>query len=655
MSRGTTERGAALANRLGLKVVRRDGHDLRVRCVHCGSNDNGHIDRDSGVYNCWSCHHGLSAFDLAKVILNDKEAAKRLMIDLGMFDDLGPAPTTNGHPITTEEAFLAVCQAKRVPADAWRKYGAIADHGGVRVPMFGPDGEPCSSIHITLANGKGLYETGKPVGLFLPQRLPVPGETWLIVEGGKDAPALFAVGHLAAGLPGNRLAEKFAEMFRDVDVIILFDGDKAGRDNGKLNVDLLEGVAASVQFASFPDGMDARDVLKQDGPEGVERVIRGAKSKGVDYELITAAECLRRDYPLEYLIKGVLAKGEPTLVCAPLKACKTLIAADMAVSLIKGSVMTVGNDSIPLTGHFLGYFPVPRPVRTMMLWGESGWRGVQSNLRRIGNAAGVTEADFENLFVGVKLPKFGSPAHAAALDKEIKRTGAEVVIIDCLYLCGVSGDTSKNQFDMGELLKSIGNVFVENDCTLVLLHHTTKHIAVGEPLQLDNAAFAGVAEYAAQWLLLNRQKLFEPGSGHHDLWLTIGARAGHGGLYGVSIDEGPFVEGQDRDWIVQVMKPEEMRQTDRDHKEDAREAALLKKLQDDKQRITRAMAALERQHPEGNSKTSIRDRSGVKGLRLDEALSSLLNEGVVVECEFLRSNQKTPKQGFKLGSSEGNK
>ena len=121
----------------------------------------------------------------------------------------------------------------------------------------------------------------------------------------------------------------------------------------------------------------------------------------IDYDLITAAECLRRDYPLEYLIKGVLAKGEPTLVCAPLKACKTLLAADMAVALVRG-------------GCFLGYFPVPRPVRTMMLWGESGWRGVQTNIRRIGMAAGATEADLENLFVGVKLPKFGSPEHARA-------------------------------------------------------------------------------------------------------------------------------------------------------------------------------------------------------------------------------------------------
>ena len=378
------------------------------------------------------------------------------------------------------------------------------------------------------------------------------------------------------------------------------------------------------------------------------RLAAEALSEAVDYELITAAECLRCNYPIEYLVKGVLAKGEPTLICAPLKACKTLIAADMAVSLIKSGVMTVGNAGIPLTGHFLGYFPVPRPVRTIMLWGESGWRGVQSNVLRIGAAAGVTDENFENLFVGVKLPKFGSPEHAAALDKEIKRTGAEVVIIDCLYLCGVSGDAARSQFDMGELLRSVGDVFVENDCTLVLLHHTTKHIPVGEPLQLDNAAFAGVAEYAAQWLLINRQRPYDPGSGHHDLWLTIGGRAGHGGLYGVTIDEGQFVEGQDRDWNVEVKTPEAMRQATRDGQEEARETDRLEKLQDDKKRICRAMAALERKHPDGNSATSIRDRAGLKGQRFQDALSALLDEGAMIECEFTRKDRKTPRQGYKL-------
>jgi len=55
-----------------------------------------------------------------------------------------------------------------------------------------------------------------------------------------------------------------------------------------------------------------------------------------------------------------------------------------------------------------GYFPVKRPVRTMYVSGESGWRVLQENVRRIGLSAGASEKDLENLLVGVKLPKLSA-------------------------------------------------------------------------------------------------------------------------------------------------------------------------------------------------------------------------------------------------------
>lgn len=66
------------------------------------------------------------------------------------------------------------------------------------------------------------------------------------------------------------------------------------------------------------------------------------------------------------------------------------------------------------------------------------------------------------------------------------------------------GDNASNLFAMGELLDSVGQVFEDCGATLVLLHHSPKHIPPGDPLQLDNLAFAGFAEFAAGWILLNR-------------------------------------------------------------------------------------------------------------------------------------------------------
>ena len=288
----TAGAGRRLADRLGLKIVRTEGNDLRVACVHgCGSSDNGHIDQDSGVYNCWSCGKGLSPLDLCKVVLGAGfEAAKQAMIDAGLWQDLSsngrdstfPAVNNNGKPSPSpadEAAFLKVCQLKRVPPDAWRKFGAKASKGGVVIPMYGPDKQVSSAILITPKNGKGIYAKGKRVGLFLPGRFPAPGESWLIVEGPKDAGALVALGYVACGLPGNSMNEKFAPLFKDVDVTIIPDVDAngAGEKGAAVTIKNLQGAARSVRKAGLPiDSGDVRDAIEKAGPEAVRAAIDAA-------------------------------------------------------------------------------------------------------------------------------------------------------------------------------------------------------------------------------------------------------------------------------------------------------------------------------------------------------------------------------------------
>jgi hypothetical protein len=356
----------------------------------------------------------------------------------------------------------------------------------------------------------------------------------------------------------------------------------------------------------------------------------GQIEEPIDYGLITASEMLCRDYPIEYLVPGVFAKGQHCLLGAPLKGCKSLVAIDLAVAL-------------STAGRFLDHFPVPRPVRSIVISLESGWPVLQENVRRISRAAGATAEDLGNLFVAIRGPKFGRPDHMQAIADSVKQTQAEAVIIDCAYRC-IPGDVASNVLSMGELLDSVGNVFEECNSTLLLVHHSPKHIPPGDPLQLDNLAFAGFAEFAAQWLLLNRRTAYQPGSGHHDLWLTIGARAGHGGLYGVQVDEGEFHQGHDREWRVTVTPSKEVFQERQDTKEKEREAKRLEKLEADKQRIVLTMA----KYPAGASKSFIRDASGINSNRVSLAMASLLDDGSIEQCGIVTGNRKQPQEGYRL-------
>jgi len=52
--------------------------------------------------------------------------------------------------------------------------------------------------------------------------------------------------------------------------------------------------------------------------------------------------------------------------------------------------------------------------------------------------------------------------------------------------------------------------------------------------------------------------------------------------------------------------------------------------------------------PKGESKTVIRDTSGLHSTRFNAALSALLADGVAVPCGIIKGRRKTPMGGYKL-------
>ncbi len=243
----------------------------------------------------------------------------------------------------------------------------------------------------------------------------------------------------------------------------------------------------------------------------------------------------------DWLVKDILVAKQPLVIGGPPKSLKTSLALDLAVSLGTGT-------------HFLNTFQVSKQRRVAVFSGESGQTTINETLQRIVHSKGKS-VDTCLVHCGFRLPRLSHLADRNELRALLKKEEIEVVVIDPLYLCLLAGSqnlSAANLYDIGPILAETSEACSRAGATLVLVHHTTKTSQVKPGLAtLTDLSFSGVAEFARQWVLISRSKEYIPGSGKHDLILSIGGSAGHSSRWNVRIDEGSG-NGKERDWSVEI-------------------------------------------------------------------------------------------------------
>ena len=657
--------GVLLAERLGLKILGTEGHDLKTACVSCQSSDAGRVHQDTGVYFCFSCQKALSAWDLCKLLVGH-EAAKKAMIEVGLFqewmhdhngsdglkwlrpttkppDGEQPAPAADANSVPwldssdqpAGDILAKVAAAKGVAPESFLAYGAEVDGDAVFFPMHGPDGEVCSGFSLTLDNGKGCYAKGKPVGLFLPGRKPVAGETWCIVEGCKDAAVVHNLGILAVGLPGNRLNEKFAPLFAGCDIIVIPDADRAGVEGADETAKVLAAVAKSVRVARLPvpvvesGGKDVRDVLREQGPAAVLTAIGDAQpAKAAEppafTKLITCSELLALDLKPRFLVRGVLVEGQPMIVGGRSKVLKTSIACDLVLSLAAGR-------------PFLGKFDSHR-VNVGFWSGETGAAVLRETAQRIAAAKGIDLADCF-LHWSFDLPKLSRLDHLDHFAATIDQHGLQVAVVDPLYLSLLDPATASNAgniYTMGTILQPLSALAQEHGASLTVLHHFRKSGVVDddEPAGLEELAQSGVAEWARQWILLQRRVPYE-GDGKHSLWMRCGGSAGHSSLWHVSIDEGQLNPDTftGRTWDVLVSPAADARRQTEQDRENRKAVEQEKRQGEHRERLLEVL----RKVPDGDTAKGLREAAGLNPANFSKAISCLVQEGRAERCQVTKN------------------
>ena len=272
---------------------------------------------------------------------------------------------------------------------------------------------------------------------------------------------------------------------------------------------------------------------------------------------------------------------------------------------------------------------VNHACKVVILSGESGLSVLQETARRVCKSKGVCLADVDNLIWSDWLPRLDSTKHLEMLAQTIQETGCEVLFLDPVYLA-MPGADAGNLFVQGTMLRRVSEICQEHSVCPILLHHLRKR-GKGDhsfdPPELDDLSWSGFSEFARQWWLIGRREPYEPGTGEHKVWLSIGGSAGHSALWAVDIDEG--VSGLPRYWKVAFSTPDE--------------ALTEKKVGSIRQRLLDAA----REFPEGETKTTILETAKLKSeLATRNVFDSLVAEGKLVTHKVRKNS--AAYDGFRL-------
>jgi replicative DNA helicase len=349
--------------------------------------------------------------------------------------------------------------------------------------------------------------------------------------------------------------------------------------------------------------------------------------------LLSSADLAAMQEKPHFLIRGVMVARQPMIMGGRSKVLKTSIAVEGAISLGSGT-------------PFLGRFDTQKT--TVGFWsGESGAATIRETALRTAAAKGVNLADC-SVYWSFDLPRLSQATDLEALRSTILQRGIKVAIFDPLYLCLLSSDTAgtaSNLFAMGSVLQPLSAFAQEAGVTLVLLHHFRKtgQSDDSDPAGLEELAQSGAAEWARQWILLQRRIPYQS-DGHHDLWMRCGGSAGHGSLWGLTIDEG-ILDSETftgRTWDVEVKSVGDAREQAKRERENRKAEDQEAREEDHRRRVLDAL----RQFPDGATTRALREAAGLNIDNCGRATRTLLQQGKLTTCKVV--NTRGTYDGFRL-------
>lgn len=250
---------------------RNQGRDYLVRCLspdHDDNNPSMRIDSINGVFHCLSCGFAgniFEHFDAPKNELGILRDTIRQKIEEITYETVGVQKPKNFIPYREEY--------RGIPPELWREFDAFIcpnDHDfkdRIWVPITHLSGKTAAFIgrDVTGTHTKQKYKV-------FPRKAKVPlfpldkvQERVILVEGLFDMLNLHKQGHTntLATFGTNTVTDEKISLLKTLgvlEVVILFDGDKAGRAGAYELADRLQSKRLSHRIVHLPDGSDPGDI-----------------------------------------------------------------------------------------------------------------------------------------------------------------------------------------------------------------------------------------------------------------------------------------------------------------------------------------------------------------------------------------------------------
>ena len=167
------------------------------------------------------------------------------------------------------------------------------------------------------------------------------GETVFVVEGEKKVDALGKIGVTGTcnSGGGSKWHAGFADEFVGADVVIAIDNDEPGRKHGNVVAAAVSQVARRVRLLDFAQVLDRPPREKYDiadwTEEGGDAATQAAEFRSM-FGAVPWREINAPGPQHEYLVDGVVTRGEVFLIVGPSQSGKSFAAIDLAFAVCRG-------------------------------------------------------------------------------------------------------------------------------------------------------------------------------------------------------------------------------------------------------------------------------------------------------------------------------